>query len=214
MRPWKLGMFDWNGTLLNDLLIAYKAVTAIFQNFNLPVPSLEKYRGIDSEDVMNFYYSNGISRSATLDELNSIYRPVFTAHLHEASLAPHVELVLNQCKRLAIKTVIVSATKQETLKQQAAQFGIDSKFDRLCGGAWKKEPVLRELIEEFKIDPKEAFYVDDTFDCLQAAKRVGVCTIGYIRGYNSFEKVVAANPDHIVDSFFNVMEIIEQGGNA
>lgn len=209
----KLGMFDLNGTVLDDLLVAYKAVVAIFQNYNLPVPTLEEYRSdLDSEDVMNFYRKHRIPQSATLDELNLIYQPVIAVHTHEANLAPHIEIVLDQCKRLAIKTMIVSATKQETLEQQVAKFGILDKFNRLCGGAWKKGPIFRALIEEFKINPREAFYIDDTFDCLQTAKKVGIYTIGYTRGYNSFEKIKAADPDEIVDSFFDVMEIIENGG--
>lgn len=197
--------------MLDDIQIAYKAVVKIFDTYELTLPTLETYRNeLDSENIMKFYYDHGIPQTVTLDDLNLIYRPVIATHINEARLFSHVDLVLDQCKRLGIKTAIVSATGQETLEKQAKQFGVYDKFDSLRGGAWKKEPVLRALIEEYKVQPSEVIYVDDTCDCIEAAKRVGLFTIGFMRGYNSWERLRSA--DELVDSFFYIMEIIDHGG--
>ena len=41
----KAVLFDWNGTLLDDLgLLAYGSVVKIFESHDIPSPTLEQYR--------------------------------------------------------------------------------------------------------------------------------------------------------------------------
>ena len=75
----KLVIFDNNGTLENDLDLAFGSVVEIFNRYSLKSPSLEQYRNEISARFMDFYYRHGFNKNFSgkgdkgdIDALNQI----------------------------------------------------------------------------------------------------------------------------------------------
>src|SRR3989344_8317068 len=57
-------IFDWNGTLHDDLeWLAYRSVVKIFETYNLSPPTLDEYRQEITADFMKFYYKQGFAHN-------------------------------------------------------------------------------------------------------------------------------------------------------
>lgn len=213
----KLAIFDWNGTTINDLPVVYASVREIFRTYGLPAPSLDAYREQITTNFMDFYRSHGL-KNATPDDLNAIRKRYLAEHGHEAALHPGAKDLIELCKRLGLQTAIVSAEIAEVLDKRLSEFGIFPLIDRISGSAYDKQKALLDTLDFFGVKAENAFYLDDTFDGLMAAKSVGITAIGFCNGYNSRKRIMLAEPDFPNAHFpeilkhSDVMEIIVRGG--
>lgn len=206
----KLAIFDWNGTLLNDRELAHACVTEIFRQTAPTVapPTLEQYVASITAKFADFYYDHGVPRTVTGEEMNDIRRPHYHENIHLARLQPHATKLLHFCTMSELPIAIVSASPDD-VETHLFHFGIHELFDRVRLKAWPKDQALRETAEHFDVCFSEAVYIDDTFDGLASARNIGMRTIGFTGGYNSRERIANANPDFIVDSLRDIIDILK-----
>lgn len=217
-RPWwQLAIFDWNGTLLDDLeVVAYASVCAIFEHFGLASPPLETYRTEISSDYMKFYLDHGIPPSEDpkqrQDELNDIRLRVFEENWDKPQFRDGARELLSLCYVLGMCRAIVTGEETTIFERRNRQFGLKSKWvESYIAHTRDKVAALREMLDRFRVKPKDAFYVDDSFDGLSAAKKVGLTTFGLTCGYAPEENIKAAQPDCLVSSLHEVKGILLRG---
>ena len=63
INNYKHVIWDWNGTLLNDVDFCCRIINRILVENNLPVLSLKKYREIFTFPVQNYYQAAGLDFS-------------------------------------------------------------------------------------------------------------------------------------------------------
>jgi len=208
MSKYDLVVFDWNGTLLNDLPLVYASVQKIFGVYKLTPPTLEQYRSEITSDFMKFYWSHGMPDYVTKEDLNKIRSHFFTLHWNDVLLHNNAALILEYISNLGLRLSIVSSEISSVLENRLEQFSLRKFFDLVHGSSWDKEVVLKETLNHFKIPPEQSVYIDDTFDGITAAKNVGMKTIAFTGGYNSRERILAAKPDFIIDSLDQLISYI------
>ena len=209
MYRWLMALFDWNGTLIDDVRIVYKSVEEIFKTYGLKPPSVETYRNEIVANFMQFYSKYGIPEYATKEDLNKIRKRVLMEYWDSAKLHDNAVATIKELKRQGLKIRIVSGEVPEILEKRLKTFGIKYLFDVVKGGAWgHKEKALSETLKEFNLNPEQAFYVDDTFDGIGAAKNTGLATFGWTKGYHSLKLIKNAKPDFIISSMNELRNII------
>lgn len=187
----KAVVFDFNGTLFNDLHVAYGSVWEIFRTYGIPCPTLEQYREEITANYMEFYYDYGIPRTATDDDLNAIRNKFYKTNGGNASIRLDVEKTLLRLAILDIDVAIVSAESSINLYRQLTRAGnLQRFFDFIKPEAWGekgKEQALLQIAEIFDINPSEIVYVDDSVDGLNSAKNLGVIPVAFTNrtGYHS-----------------------------
>ncbi len=192
-------LFDYNGTLLNDLPLAFASVQKIFRCYQLPEPTLEQYRDEITSNFMEFYWNHGMPRQVTGDDLNKIRKEYFKDHWTKAYFRPDTESVLKKCREQNLLVAIVSAEIKESLEKRLAEAKLDGYFHLVRTQAWPKKEALAETVERLNIPAPSAVYVDDTHEGITDAKSLGMKTIGLTAGYNSVERIIAANPDFVIN---------------
>ena len=214
MARTELAIFDWNGTLLDDLTVVYESVVEIFRTYVIPAPTLEQYRNEIQSDFMKFYFDHGFPKETRRDDLNAIRKRYLQEHGHRARLRPNVKELLELCRKLRIHTAIVSGEKEDVLLERLDQFQLLPLLNEVRGNSWEKERVLEEVVNRFRIPAQRAFYLDDSVDGLQAAKNLGIVTIGFTSGYYPKERILSVKPNFPnrqfpeVDSLEEVMRIV------
>jgi phosphoglycolate phosphatase-like HAD superfamily hydrolase len=126
-----------------------------------------------------------------------------------------VKELLEWCRSRGIHTAIVSGEIAEVLAARCESLSLHSLINHIQGGVSKKEVALKKTLRHFNLLPQHAVYVDDTYDGLSSALRVGTLTVGFTNGYGSFEKIRAANPHFPnerfprINDFHVVRQVIE-----
>lgn len=212
MRRWRLAISDWDGTLFNSLGLVYGSVVEIFATFGLNPPSLETYRNEITADFMKFYWKHGVPQNATGDELNKIRKRHFEKHWQDARLNKGVKEWLEAMRRMNTPVAIVSAEIPEVLTRRLTELELLPLISHVRGGAYLKEEALREVLALFGVNPKDVFYLDDTYDGLMAAKAAGITAIGYNGDsrYNSTRRLQEAT-DIMVGSIPELIASMQGG---
>ena len=184
-------VFDFTGTLFDDLSVAYGSVQEIFKTFGLSCPSLEEYREGNTANYMKFYYDHGFSITTTVDELNVIRNRFYKTNDGVAKIRPDASKMIDHLAFLRIPVAIVSSESSINLYRQLIQHrNLQRSFDFIRGEAWGekgKEKAFMQVAEVFGEDSGNMIYVDDTVDGLTSAKNVGVVPVAFTNptGYNS-----------------------------
>jgi len=207
---WKLVAFDWDGTLADTRQVAYQALRTVFEKYCLSPPSKEVFmENISSDEKMAFYYKHGIPMSATRKDLNTIWQQYFNdpQRLHEFSLRDGSKEVLHAFHNAGLKVSIVSGSGHAIITTGLTKFDLVDLVDHIEADACGKIDELYRTISRFSIDPKEAIYIDDTFEGLSAAKSVGLTAIGIMGGFNTQERLLTASPDYLIKSLYELLPI-------
>ncbi|MCJ7554278.1 MAG: HAD family hydrolase, partial [Ignavibacteriaceae bacterium] len=62
-------IWDWNGTLFNDVVLCKDIMNNILKRFDLPLLSLEKYREVFTFPVEDYYKKAGLDFNITPFEI-------------------------------------------------------------------------------------------------------------------------------------------------
>lgn len=192
----KIVIFDFNGTLFDDIHIAYGSVGEIFRTYNIPCPTLEQYREEITANYMEFYFSHGFPRTTTGNELNVIRNRFYKINDGMAKIRPDAGKMIDHLSFLNIPVAIVSAESSTNLFRQLIQHrNLQRRFDFIRGDAWGekgKENAFLQVAEIFGEHPCGMIYVDDSVDGLTAAKNVGIIPVAFTNptGYNSEHRLM------------------------
>ncbi len=220
MRKVEAVIFDWNGTLYDDLeRLAYGSVVKIFETYNIPTPTLDEYRQEISAKFMNFYYKHGFANNFSdqgpdgdAKALNIIRKKYYTDNGDKGNIRPDAFYTVLCLRRAGINVGIVSVEIESTLfeKLHSSMLGrlFDSQFIRTQ--VWgDKGPALLEVCGRLNVSPTNVVYVDDTVDGTTSAIKVGLTAIGFANttGYNSEDRLRSVTP-FIINELSELLKLI------
>lgn len=194
----RLVIFDNNGTIYDDLDVAYGSATEIFKTYSIPSPTKDQYRSGMTANFMKFYHDHGFPNCSSGDEenklasdLNRIRASYYKEHGDRAVFRPDVAKTIFELKTMGIQTAIVSAETDLLLSRELHRFGYDGVFKPVISDVRNKQVCLTDLCRELGVNANSAIYVDDTVDGTSAAKRAGLIPVGVIadNAYNSPDRL-------------------------
>ena len=177
----KYVLWDWNGTLFNDVEAGMNAANAMLRRRGIPEITLERYRASFGFPVRNFYTAVGFRLEeedwdAMAVEYHNLLRGDPSQRLRDGALEA-LELV----KSSGAGQSVISALRQDMLDEDTARAGVRRYMDRIYGvdnldGATKLSRA-RELVAELGLAPGGAVMVGDTLHDLETAREVGAACI-------------------------------------
>ena len=209
-------IFDYNGTLLDDLSVAYGSVVEIFRVYNIRPPTLDQYRQEITADFIKFYYRHGFSDQpgnplyANAADLNVIRKAYYKQHGHLADFRPDAEGVFQELVSRNIRLAIVSAEISSVLLERLEFTGLAKYFNgNMKGSVWgDKAPALFETAQRLGVVCEDTAYVDDSLDGTGAAKRLGMTAIGMGSGYCSPERLLLVTP-YVINALTELLRFTE-----
>ncbi len=211
---WKLLAFDWDGTLVDTMEVMYQATRTVFIHYELKPPTREVYlEEITIKNMDEFYHDHGVPRQATRQDLNAIWRMYFNdpGNYDAMRLRDGAREALLICRAMGINTALVSGTIRDVIMVGLSRFGLPGFIDHVGADASDKVGELKRTLDRFVISPEEAAYVDDTFEGLSAAKRVGMTAIGITGGFSPRQLLLEADPDLMIDSLIELLPLLKAG---
>jgi len=213
-------IFDWNGTLYDDLeRLAYGSVVKIFETYNISPPTLDEYRQEITASFMKFYYKYGFlgnfsgqGSDGDAKALNVIRKKYYTDNGDKGNIRPDAVQTVFNLRSMGIKVGIVSAEIESSLFEKLNSSDLHRLFDSqfIKTQVWgDKGPALLEMCKKLDVSPGNTIYVDDTADGTGSAKKVGLLPVGFGNetGYNSEGRLRLVTP-LIVHELSEILELI------
>lgn len=125
-------VWDWNGTLLNDVDHAVRTMNTLLEGHGLAPISKSHYREIFDFPVRKYYDRLGFDYSVeSFERLCHRFVDQFMAEMHILPFMGNMESVLRELARSKVKQSILSATDQLNLEKMVGHFGVRIVCTRL-----------------------------------------------------------------------------------
>lgn len=187
-------IWDFNGTLLDDMQVCIDCMNLMLKERELPQLDLTRYRDVFTFPVRDYYLTLGFDFEKEPFEIPAHqFIDLYRENLHSAPLQPDAIDILDYFRRHQIQQVILSAMEQEFLEETMVQKGILKYFDKVAGirnhlGEGKLE-MAKELVKSLGKKPDELFLIGDTGHDFEVAEGSGIRCILIANGHQSFKRL-------------------------
>lgn len=192
---YKYIMWDWNGTILDDLEINFETINTLLSKRGLQkMTDISQYLDAFGFPIIGFYEKMGFDlENEKFQDIARDYVREYYYRFPECEIFPNAEKVIRELYFSGVQQLIVSATEQESLIKQVEEFGIDHLFSDILGRsdifAGSKVDIGLLWVKENKADPKEILFVGDTIHDFETAQNIGCDCVLVATGHNAKERL-------------------------
>lgn len=188
---YKYIIWDWNGTILDDLQINFEVENALLSRRGRTlIKDLEEYQEKFQFPIIKFYESLDFDlENERFEDIAREYVLEFDERFYELEIFPDAESVIREFKYKGIEQIILSQTEQRWLEKQVRVHDIDYLFTELLGAkdiyVKGKVAIALEWITRNDIDTAQVLMVGDTLHDFEVAENIGCDCILIARGHQS-----------------------------
>ncbi|MYV55679.1 HAD hydrolase-like protein [Streptomyces sp. SID3212] len=211
-------VWDWNGTLLDDIQAVIGATNAAFGEIGLEPITLARYRELYCVPVPVFYerLMGRLPTDAEWTVMDETFHRHYTEQRVGCALTAGVEELLAGWTRAGRSQSLLSMYGHEELVPVVRGYGIESHFVRVDGrtgpsGGSKALHMERHLVALASvgaISPGRTVVIGDAVDDAVAAAHVGARAVLYTGGSHSRTSLVAAGVP-VVDSLEEAVAVAQ-----
>lgn len=201
-------IFDWSGTLVDDLPAVWEATNYVLTQAQRPEMSLERFR---AEFCLPFtiFYDKHVPH-IPLPELEKWFHHRFRQVQDSVCALPHARGFLEFCRARGLRTFVLSTVHRDYFTVQAGATGFGPYLDKPYLNVWDKRQKIHEILEENRLAPEETLFIGDMEHDIETARHGGIHSCAVLTGYNTLEQLRAAQPDLIVEHLGELREVLEQ----
>lgn len=201
-------IFDWCGTLVDDLPAVWRATNVVLRNAGVPELTLEEYRTEFELPFKRFY--DRFTPDIPMSQLEAWYHPAFHAEQHSIRELPHAGDFLRFCQENGVRSFVLSSIHHEHFEAHGKITGLKPFIERSYIDVRDKTERIHEILKENHLDPRETIFVGDMQHDIVAARHGGVHSVAVLTGFNRSDQLRAAKPDLMVEHLGELRDILEQ----
>jgi len=200
-------IFDWSGTLVDDLPAVWRATNYVLVQAQRQEMSLDQFR---AEFCLPFtlFYDRHIPH-IPLPQLEDWFHSRFRQVQDSVCELPHAREFLEFCRARELRTFLLSTVHRDHFSVQAAVTGFDRYLERRYVNVWDKRKKIHEILEENRLEAEKTLFIGDMQHDIETARHGGIHSCAVLTGYNTLEQLRAAKPDLIVEHLGELREILE-----
>lgn len=201
-------IFDWSGTLVDDLPAVLEATNYVLTQADRAEMSLDQFR---AEFCLPFtiFYDRHVPH-VPLPQLEEWFHSRFRQVQDSVCALPHAQEFLEFCRDRKLRTFLLSTVHRDHFAVQAAVTGFEQYLEKPYLNVWDKRKKIHEILEENNLAPDETLFIGDMQHDIETARHGGIHSCAVLTGYNTLEQLRAAQPDLIVEHLRELREILEQ----
>lgn len=191
-------LWDWNGTLLDDLDLCLSALNVLCARRGMRPVAIDEYREKFTFPVIEHYKAVGFDFSVEpfsvpAQEWVDLYTAGVWTETHLYS--PAVD-VLTRLHDLGLHQSVLSAYHQEMLVKVMRHFGVAGFFETLLGlgdhYAESKLDLGLAWLEQSHLDPATVLLIGDTLHDHEVAAAMGIGSVLIAQGHQSRRRLETA----------------------
>ena len=203
-------IFDWSGTLVDDLPAVIEATNQVFRQAGVPEMTREQFRAEFCLPFRRFY--ERFVPQVSLPQLEAWFHPAFERAQSRVIPLPHAREFLEFCRARGLRTFVLSSVHGRHYARQAAASGFDAFIGQAYPEVHDKTARIHDLIQTHHLDPKETLFVGDMQHDIEAARQGGAWSCAVLTGYNHADQLRAAAPDLVVEHLGELRALLERTG--
>jgi phosphoglycolate phosphatase-like HAD superfamily hydrolase len=180
-------VWDWNGTLLDDLKLVVDATNVCLATVGGPVITAEDHRRDFRRPILD-YYAHVLERPVDQVEfqlLDDAFHDAYRARINEVTLVPDA---LEAMAKWSGTQSLLSMFFHDELLIEVERHGLGARLVRVDGlpgtvGGHRKATYLERHLKALELDPADVVMIGDSVDDGDAARSVGATAVLYAGGF-------------------------------
>lgn len=189
-------IFDWSGTLCDDLTLTIECTNYVLAQYGLAPLDEAAFRAEFQLPYPAYYAWK--TPGVPIEELEAHYRHVLDNPQSKVTVLPHAREFLEYCAAQGIRCFILSSMDSKAFAEQARELGLDRFFEGIHTGILNKEAHIHRLLQQHGLRAEDTAFIGDMQHDMSAAHCAGVFGIGVLTGYNNATQLHEAAPDLVV----------------
>ena len=186
-------VWDWNGTLLNDIDIVLETMNEILKRRNLPQITKRQHREHFGFPVKDYYEFLGFDfAEESFPSVSEEYNKIFLDKIPTCSLNQSIPELLKFFSSSDIPQFIVSAMEHRSLNFSVRALGIHEFFVEVAGLkdflADSKIKLAQKVASRNSLINEETIMIGDTIHDYEVAKALGWIPVVVASGHQGFER--------------------------
>jgi phosphoglycolate phosphatase len=205
-------VWDWNGTLLDDIDLCVAILNQLVAERQLEPVTRNFYREHFGFPVRDFYEQVGFDFAREdFGELSQLFNARYRSEIVRARLQPGALAALQAVERAGFSQSMVSAMKSDLLHQMLDDYRIAHFFSRVKGlddlHATSKTRIGVALREELQLDADEMVLIGDTLHDLETAQAIGCRCLLFCGGHQSRKRLTSSGAT-VLDGLHDLVSVL------
>jgi len=190
-------IWDWNGTLFNDVELCTDIMNILLTQESLPNISTKRYKEIFTFPVIEYYKIAGHTfENKSFEVLGKQFIVEYELRKNNCGLFPGVIELLNDLHEKKITQHLLSAYEQESLNAIIKLYGINTFFENIVGldniYASGKSHLAHELSNRINSngEAENILLIGDTIHDYEVAKEINSDCILLSHGHQDEERLL------------------------
>ncbi len=201
-------IFDWSGTLVDDLPAVLKASNYVLTQSGKTAMSLDQFRAEFSLPFKKFYDRH--TPDVPMEQLELWFHHEFGQSQESVVELPHAREFLEFCRAHQLRTFLLSTVHSDYFATQCKVTGFDAFLDKPYTDVWDKREKIHEILIENNLKPDETLFIGDMEHDIETARHGGIHSCAVLTGYNTLDQLRAAQPDLIVEHLDELRRVLEK----
>jgi len=201
-------IFDWSGTLVDDLPPVLEATNQIFAHYGRAIMEREEFRRTFRLPFADFYAET--LPGVPMPDLDVLYHKFFVGAEHKVEILPGALEFLRFCRARNRRVFLLSSIHQEHYEAQSQKLGLADFFEVAYAQVLDKKQKIHEILETHDLDPAETMFIGDMVHDIDTARHGGVFSVATLTGYDPPERLASADPDLTVRDLGRLQHLMEK----
>jgi phosphoglycolate phosphatase len=187
-------LWDWNGTLLDDVSLCLGTINKMLAQRGHPALSVDRYKEIFRFPVREYYVDAGFDFShEPFDELAVEFIDGYYGRFTDAPLHKDALKALESVKKSGLRQGVLSATEDTILRKTLIDHGVFDYFDEVSGihnhHADGKLAAGHKLLQRLPFPQHQVLLIGDTLHDAEVAKELGIHCLLVAQGHQSEKRL-------------------------
>jgi len=214
MKDFETIIWDWNGTLLDDVDVCIESINSMLSVRGHNALDRAAYRDIFTFPVRDYYELAGFDFSKERFDVVAIeFIDLYREKVRQCGVFPHARPALDWFAGKGYSQYVISAMEHRFLMETLRQCGIDHYFEDFSGVrdhlANGKATMAADFIQKRGIIPEKTLFIGDTLHDFEVADGLGMNCLLVAEGHQSEVRLKESGCE-VVGSLSQVMKRMNQ----
>lgn len=201
-------IFDWSGTLVDDLGPVIEATNAVLEKYGKAPYDREGFRRSFRLPYREFYEE--VLPGVALEELEGHFRPAFDGATSLVTVLPFAREKLEWARGRGLRMFVLTSMDPLAFARQLEDFGMGDFFESTYSGVLDKREMIEEILENHGLVKDETAFVGDMTHDVETARHGGISSIAVLTGYQHAEVLAGVRPDITVPDLGVLVKLFDK----
>ena len=215
----KLAVFDWNGTLFDDMAATHEGTNASLAFFDKGPITIEQEQETFTFPLIHFYEKMGVSVDHYLEHaehVGRLFHETYNKHKTNCTLAKDAVEILDWLRSKNVTCMILSNHYQKILDDDVKHFSIEKYFHTISGNedpatiisGMNKYERLRDYMHGHDFSAQDTFIIGDSHEEPDIARKLNILGISISGGLMAPARLAKYKKDYVIDCLSELPDIL------